>query len=36
MGSESFMVIKGYTCLSVEQIWIIVDIISQQIGLCSH
>lgn len=36
MGNGSFMIIKGYTYLSVEQIWIIVDIISQKVSLCPH
>lgn len=36
MSNGNIIVIKGYTCLSVEQIWIIVDIISQKISLCPH
>lgn len=36
MGNGNFIIIKGCTCLSVEQIWIIVDIVSQKISLCPH
>lgn len=36
MSNGNATVVKGYTCLSVEQIRVIVDIISQKISLRPH